>query len=176
MARFGIRLAAWALGSLLLTACLGGQTGQPGSADCASIWSDSDARNAAKAFVADYAAGLSWQEEPLGTASPTLVALDDTVQLTIGSDSAPVVAECGGLRIPVTVVLTTTTSGISESGDAEIVLSGPTKPLSGRLVFRGTRVHLDITLLEHSSAMTPEGSLDALDSELPGAAATLVEP
>lgn len=173
MARFGIRLAAWALGSLLLTACLGGQTGQPGSLDCAGVGSDSDA---AKAFVGNYAAGLSWQEEPLDTASPTVVTLDDTVQLTIGSDSAPVVAECGDLRIPVTVVLTTTTSGISESGDAEIVLSGPTKPLRGRLVFQGTRVHLNVTLLEHSAGMTPEGALEALDSDLPGAAATLVEP
>mgnify|MGYP001557196742 FL=1 len=98
------------------------------------------------------------------------------MELVIGNGSAPVIAGCGGLRIPVTVALKTAASGISESGDAEIVLSGPTKPLRGRLVFEGTRVRLDVSLLEHSAAMTPEGGLDTLDSELPGAAATLVEP
>jgi hypothetical protein len=177
MVRFGLRLVVWAFGSLLLSSCLGGQTGQPDVAACVDVWSASKARAAANAFVGTYEAALRWQEESLGSTATTPVALDDSLQLTIGSDGEPVTGHCSAtLRVPVTVTFATTTSGVTESGEAELVLGAATVPLQGRLVFSGERVQLDVTLLEHSAGMTPQGGLDALDSELPGAAATLVEP
>lgn len=177
MARFGLRTVAWAFGSLLLSSCLGGQTGQPDVATCVDVWSASKARAAAKAFVGTYEAQLQWQEEPLGSTETTPVALDDNAELTIASDGEPVTGHCSApLRVPVTVTLSTTTSGVTESGEAELVLGGATEPLQGRLVFSGGRVQLEVTLFEHSAGKTPQGGLDALDSDLPGAAATLVEP
>lgn len=177
MARLGLRWAALAFGSMLMSACLGGQTGQPDVAACDDVWSASEARAAAKAFVGTYEAALQWQEESLGSTATTPIALDDSVELTIGSDGEPVTGHCSAtLRVPVTVTLATTTSGVAESGEAELVLGAASVPLQGRLVFSGERVQLDVTLFERSAGMTPQGGLDALDSELPGAAATLVEP
>jgi hypothetical protein len=121
---------------------------------------------------------LLWQQEPLSSSTQTPVDLEDQLLLTIAYDGADAIRDCGGvLSVPVTVTLTTSESGIAESGDATLELSPSSGALAGSLSYESDRLALDAMLAEVARGVTLAGGFDALDEDLPGASAGFaVEP
>jgi hypothetical protein len=177
MLRLTLRGAIGVLSAALATACLGGQTGQPGSLHCnnsqlspSAAWGDTTVRAGAEALAGTYEVPLIWQ--------PAALDLEDNLQLTIVYDGGSALRDCNDrLRVPVTVTLTTSESGIAESGDATLELPGPSSALAGSLSYEGERVALDATLAEVAGGVALAGSFESLDEDLPGASASFhLEP
>lgn len=167
------------LATALATGCLGGQTGHSTNASCdseavelAAAWGGSTVLDAAQAFEGTYAASLQWQVEPRSATTHTPVELSDSVQLTINYDGATGSKSCAGqLSVPVAVTLTSSGSGLDESGSGTLSISPASGgALVGSLHFETLRVRLDATVDEATT--TVRGSLDGLDPALPGASAT----
>jgi hypothetical protein len=185
MVRLAFRGAIGVLSAALAGACLGGQTGQPTAASCDSAqlsasaeWGDTTVAAAAEAFAGTYEAPLLWQQEPLSASNHTPVDLQDSLQLTLAYNGASVLRDCADrLTLPVTVTLTTSESGIAESGDATLELSRSAGVLAGDLSYESDRLALDATLSEVAAGVALTGDFDSLDQELPGASASFaVEP
>ncbi|HKY38712.1 MAG TPA: hypothetical protein VJN18_22370 [Polyangiaceae bacterium] len=185
MVRLTFRGAIGVLSAALAAACLGGQTGQPSSASCGSAelsspaaWADTTVGAAAEAFAGAYEAPLLWRDEPRTASAPTPIDLQDRLQLTIAYDGARATRDCEGrLHVPVTVTVTTSESGIAESGGATLDLSRSMGVLAGHLSYDSDRVALDAALAEVAAGVSIAGGFDALDPELPGASASFaVEP
>lgn len=169
----------------LLGGCLGGQTGQPSSLECgpaelsaAAAWSGTTVGAASATFARTYEAPLLWQEEPRGMATHTAVALEDSLRLSIAYDGGSAERNCSDqLTVPVTVTLSTSDSGISETGDARLVLSGPGGSLTANLTYDSKRVTLYASLVEAGAAVSFKGGVDSLAIGLPGASASFaLEP
>jgi hypothetical protein len=185
MVRLAFRGAIGVLSAALATACLGGQTGEPTSGGCpgtqvssSAAWGKTTVGAAAEAFAGTYEAPLLWHEEPRSASTQPPLDFEDRLQLTIAYDDASAIRDCAsGLHVPVTVTLTSSESGIAESGDAWIELSRSSAPLVGNLSYESDRVTLDARLEEVSGGVTLAGDLDSLDEDLPGASASFaVEP
>jgi len=177
----------------LMSACLGGQTGQPGElasgGHCdpvplspTSPWRNTTVEAAATTFVGSYKAGLQWQQEPSSAAEHTPVDFTDSVQINVAYDGAQAIRNCNDqLTVPVTVAVTTSQSGIHESGAGSIQLSSTaaggagSSGLTGTLTYDGSRIRLGATVLEASLGAAPWGGFDALDAALPGASAAFTE-
>lgn len=180
MVRLAFRGAVGVLATVLATGCLGGQTGHStttGSCESKAVepgaaWGGTTVLGAAQAFEGTYAANLQWQVEPRSATTHTPVELSDSVQLTINYDGATGSQSCAGqLSVPVSVVLTTSESGLAESGSGTLsVAAAPDGGLMGTLHFETSRVRFDATL--DATMKTIRGSLDGLDPALPGASAT----
>lgn len=168
-----MRASIGLLWAALATACLGGQTGQPSSASCdtrelssSAAWSDSTVSAAAAAFVGTHEAPLSWQ--------PGVVGFQDRLQMTIFYEGKSARSACDGrLKVPVTVRLTSSDSGIDESGAAMLEIAGSSGALVGDLGYSGERLVLDVRLSEVAAGIRLAGDLRALDEDLPGASAGL---
>jgi hypothetical protein len=177
MERLKLRVAIGLLSAALATACLGGQTGQPSSATCggeqlssSAVWRDTTVGAAAAVFAATYEAPVLWQ--------PPVADSQDRLQLTIVYDGGSVRRGCDDrLTVPVTVTLTTSESGIAESGAATLEIAGRSGALVAELSYVGERVALDARLNEVTAGVTVAGDFESLDAELPGASAGFaVEP
>lgn len=185
MVRLAFRRAVVVLAAALATACLGGQTGQPtsgsGSCEPASLaptaaWGGTTVLAAAQAFEGTYRAGLQWRVEARASTVQTPVELPDSVQLTINYDNVKVGRSCADeLNVPVSVTLTTSDSGLAESGSGTLTIWPAAQGLSGRLHFESQRMRLDVMLDEVALATPPQGGLDALDQALPGASAVFTK-
>jgi hypothetical protein len=163
----------------LAAGCLGGQTGHATRGSCDSkalesgaAWGGTTVLGAAQAYEGTYAATLGWKVESRSATTHTPVELPDSVQLIINYDGATGSESCAGeLSVPVAVTLTTSESGLAESGSGTLsVAAAPDGGLIGTLHFETSRVRFDATLDAETSTM--RGSLDALDPDLPGASAT----
>jgi hypothetical protein len=131
---------------------------------------------AAQVFERSYTAGLLWQAEPRGSSLQTPVDLQDSVQLALAYRGANARLDCADqLRVPVSVTLTTSASGIAEAGDGTLTIDRSSQGLIGTLHYEGARVRLDASLTEVAPAQAPVGSFDALDPNLPGASASFTE-
>jgi hypothetical protein len=172
MAWLKLRGASGLLFGVLATACLGGQTGQPGSAtscdnhqlSSSAEWGDTTVAAAAATFAGTYDAPLLWQQ----------VAADfqDRLQLSIFYDGGGARRGCDGrLAVPVTVTLSTSESDITESGDATLEIAVSSGGLVGDLSYAGERVALDARLTEVAAGVSLVGDFASLDEELPGASA-----
>jgi hypothetical protein len=168
----------------LLAGCLGGQTGQPTAGSCgtplssSSEWSGTTVGAAVAAFAGTYEAPLQWHAEPRGASTLTPVDLQDSLQLSIVYDAASASSDCANrLRVPVTLTLSTSQSGIVESGGATLELTRPVAAMTGSLSYDGERVALGATLAEVAAGVSLAGDLDSLAEGLPGASASFaVEP
>jgi hypothetical protein len=178
MVTLAFRRAVVVLAAALATACLGGQTGQPTSGSCDSeslqpgaAWGGTTVQGAAQSFEGTYTASLQWQAEPRYAATHTPVELSDSVQLTINYDGAAGSNSCvGQLSVPVSVTLTSSDSGLAESGNGSLTIEPASDgTLVGVLHFETARGRFDATL--DRTAKAARGSLDALDPALPGASA-----
>jgi hypothetical protein len=178
MAWLKLRGASGLLFGVLATACLGGQTGQPGSAtscdnhqlSSSAEWGDTTVRAAAATFAGTYDAPLLWQ--------PITADFQDRLQLSIFYDGGSASRGCSGrLVVPVTVTLTTSESGIAESGAATLEIAVASAGLVGDLSYAGERVALDARLTEVAAGVSLAGDFESLDEDLPGASAGFaVEP
>lgn len=185
MVRLVTRGALGVLLAGLSTACLGGQTGEPASAQCpgdieysaTDPWEDTTVEAAASSFEGTYVARLVWRQQEPSSAEQAPLALDDELELTIDYHYADAVEKpCSpGLRVPLVVTLSSSESGIAEAHEAELSITRSAGHLSGRLHYLSERVELDVTLSEIAEGARLSGNLDALDAGLPGAAAEVVE-
>lgn len=176
MARQAVHGLLGVLAAALLSACLGGQTGEPGSAECghqqaaAAPWRGTTAGAAAALFAQAYEAPLVWQADG-GAAAP--LPLQDRLQLTIAYDGGGARADCNDdLTVPVTVTLATSQSAIAESGSALLRLSGSKGALVGSLKYRGEQVALQASLSQTAPTISLAGTVDALADGLPGVSAS----
>lgn len=176
MARLVFRGGVGVLLAALGSGCLGGQTGQPSSGTCdrdsvpaSATWGGTTVGAAAKAFDGPYEAPLLWQ---------TGMSSAEQLRLTIAHDAGSILRNCvNQLHVPVTVNVTTSESGISESGDATLELSISSDTVTGTLKYESERLVLTATLTQVSSGVALKGDLDALDPKLPGTSASFaVEP
>jgi hypothetical protein len=186
MSRLAFRGAVGVLAAALATACLGGQTGQPSSDDvsqCEAIqlsptaaWGGTTVEAAVHTFEGTYSSGLQWQAESRVATAPSLIELEDGAQLSVSYGGEQAQRDCGGQLIaPVVVTLTTTHSGLVDSGVGKLTLVRSSQALVGSLHYESKLVRLDAALDEAAAAMPPRGGFDALDSSLPGASATFTE-
>jgi len=172
------------MGVLLLAAlaagCLGGQTGQPSSATCeqtevspSASWSNTTVELAAQAFEGTYSAGLRWQVEPRGSNTQTPVELEDSLQLTITYGGTQAKTNiCGNqLSVPVSVMLTTSASGVADTAEGTLSIERAPQGLVANLYAESTLIRLHATLQEAALGAAPDGSFDALDANQPGASA-----
>jgi hypothetical protein len=184
MVRQAFRGAVGVLLAALLAGCLGGQTGQPSSLQCgsqlssSSEWSGTTVGVAAAAFTGTYQAPLQWQQESRFASTHTPVDVQDSVELTIAYENASANPDCGGgLRVPVVVTLTTSASGIAESGDAVLAIPPSRGALTGSLSYGSQRLGLDATLSEVSAGVSLTGGFESRVEGSPGASASFaVEP
>ena len=131
---------------------------------------------AARAFEGAYAAGLLWQVEPRAAVAHTAVDLRDSIQLSITYGSVTATRDCvDQLKVPVSVTLTTSASGLADSGDATLAIQRWSEGLVGTLHYESKLVRLDATLREIAAGSAPLASFDALDPQLPGASANFTE-
>lgn len=185
MSRLAFRGAVGVLAAALATACLGGQTGQPFSDDVGeceeqlsptAAWSDTTVEAAARAFEGTYASGLQWQAESRAASSHSSIEFEDGAQLSVSYGGEQARQDCPAqLIVPVTVTLTTTNSGVVDSGVGKLTIVRSSQTLVGSLHYESELVRLDATLDEAAAATAPRGAFDALDSSLPGASATFTE-
>lgn len=181
MVRLAFRDALGVLAAAALaTACLGGQTGQPTSGSgCDSTelepgdsWHGATVRATAQAFEGTYSARLEWQEEPRSSTLQTPVALVDSIQLTITYSNEEATRSCADeLSVPVSVSLSSSASGLVDSGKGTLTLSSGSPEGAATLHFGSQRVSLDAMLTPPRA----QGSLDAHDLALPGGSATFSE-
>lgn len=183
MSRPAFRGAVGVLAAALTTACLGGQTGQPSSDRCApvelsptAVWSSTTVEAAARAFEGTYASGLQWQAEARFAPPHTLIELEDAARLTVSYEGDEASRDCNDrLSVPVLVTLTTTESGLADSGVGELTIVRSSQALIGSLHYESKLVRLDATLDEVAVATAPRGGFDALDPTSPGLSATFTE-
>lgn len=179
MVRLAFRGAVGVLAAALATACLGGQTGQPTSGHCDSstvtatdAWSGTTVGAAVRAFEGTQGASLRWYSEARSAAESAPVEFADNVQLTISYHGDSASLGCtNDLRVPVSIQVTTSNSGVVEEGPVTLWISQTSQGLVGSLHYQSKLISLDATLDEAARATTPQGSLDALDGTLPGASA-----
>lgn len=183
MVRLAFRGAVGVLWAALATACLGGQTGQPDSLECGATqlsptasWSRTTVQGAAQSFDGTYNSGLRWQVEARSATTNPPVDLQDSAQLTISYRGAPARRDCADqLEVPVSVTLTSSDSGLAESGQTTLTISRSSQGLVGELHFESPRIKLDATLPELGTGNPPLASFDALDPSLPGASASFTQ-
>jgi hypothetical protein len=184
MVRLAFRGAVAVLWVTLAMGCLGGQTGQPASLDCGSTpssasaaWRGTTVAEAARAFEGTYAAGLLWYEEPRNAASHTTVQLQDSVQLSLAYTGGKATQyDCvEELKVPVSVTLTGSSSGLAESGKATLTIQPSSHGLVGSLHYESPSISFDATLHELASGAAPVASFDVFDPNLPGASAIFTE-
>ena len=185
MSRLAFRGAVGLLIAALASACLGGQTGQPSSdrAFCepaqlfpTEVWGSTTVEAAARAFEGTYASGLQWQVESRVATSHSSIAFEDGAQLSVSYDGEQAQHDCDDqLIVPVTVTLTTSNSGLVDSGVGKLTIVRSSQALLGSLHYESKLVRLDATLDEAAAATAPRGAFDALDSSLPGLSATFTE-
>ena len=167
----------------LASACLGGQTGEPSSFTCeraelspSATWSNTTVEAAARAFEGTYASGLQWQAESRSATTHSAIEFEDDAQLTVSYGGDKAHRDCfDELSVPVTVTLTTTQSGILDTGLGTIPIVRSSQSLVGSLHYESELVQLDATLDEAAAATAPRGGFDALDSSLPGLSAIFTE-
>jgi hypothetical protein len=107
------------------------------------------------------------------------VDLQDQAQLTIAYDGASATQDgcTRALSVPVTVTLTGSGSGLAESGQATLELTGSKGALGGKLTYQSERVVLYVGLTEGAAGVSLAGVLESLVEGLPGASASFdVEP
>lgn len=183
MARLVFHKAVGVLCAALAVGCLGGQTGQPSRADCSGMelsptatWSDTTVESAAQAFETPYTGSLHWQVEPRTSPNHTPVDFPDTALLAIVYTGASARRDCNDqLKVPVSVTLSSSQSGIAESGDTTLTLWRSSQGLVAQLHYESKRLRLDATLPDPTSGEAPVVTLDALTSDLPGASASFTE-
>jgi hypothetical protein len=183
MVRLTFRGAVGVLLATLVSACLGGQTGQPSSLDCGGTLSASDAWNgttvqlAAQSFEGTYNAGLQWQVEPRSATSHTPVDFQDSVQLVIAYQGARGSRDCSDqLSVPVSLTLTTSESGIIETSAATLIIERGEQGLAASLHASSVAIvpgvtSIDAALQVAANGAAPQGSFDTSDPNLPGASA-----
>ncbi len=131
---------------------------------------------AAQTFEVPYTVNLQWHVEPHTSPDHTPVDFPDSALLAIVYTGATASRDClDQLEVPVSVTLSTSESGIAESGNATLLLSRSSRGLQGKLSYQGKRVRLTAELPDPASSALPLASLDALDSDLPGASASFTE-
>lgn len=193
MVRQALRGARAVLLATLVSACLGGQTGQPGETTAAhcdppvqlsptSAWSGTTVQAAVTTFAGSYRAGLQWQQEPGSDPRHTPIDFADGAQINVAYDGADATQNClDQLTVPVTVAVTTSQSGIDESGRGSLVLwrnaagGAGSSRLTGSLTYGSSRIDLSATILEASLDAAPSGGFDSRDAALPGASAVFTE-
>lgn len=131
---------------------------------------------AAQAFEGTYTAGLQWRVEPRTELAHTPVELQDSVQLTIAYGGGKASLDCSDLlKVPVLVTLTTTDSGLAESGQATLEIWRSSQGLEASLRYESARVRLAAEFPLRATGGAPLVNIDALDPALPGASATFTE-
>jgi len=186
MSRLAIRGAVGVLWAALAAGCLGGQTGQPTSdrGYCeptqlapSANWSGTTVEAAAKAFEVPYTGSVQWQVEARTAATHTPVDFPDSALLAIVYTGASASTnDCfAQLTVPVSVTLSTSQSGIEESGDATLSIRRSSQGLAASLQYESKRIRLDATLPDPDSGGAPSVTFDALDPSLPGASASFTE-
>lgn len=156
----------------------GGQTGQPTSADCppgtpeaiqdTDTWHDAPAGPAAQAFEGEYSAGLSWFAGNAGDPSSP-VAFDDTLTLRVRRAASSLrVAHCKTqLLVPVSLVLSTSHSGIATTVEGELEVSSD-GPHRASLHIDTDALKLDTELVDATAGSSVSGSLVPKGTGAPG--------
>ena len=140
------------------------------------VWSNTTVEAAARAFEATYASSLQWQAESRSATSHRSIELEDAARLTISYDGDEATRDCNDqLSIPVLVTLSTTESGLADSGVGGLTIVRSSRALTGSLRYESKLVRLDATLDEAAVATVLRGGFDALDPTLPGLSATFTE-
>lgn len=156
-------------GALLIaaTSCLGGQTGQPSSADCDSSTASPDQAVdgvSPNAFVATFE---GTHEATLRWATSTGAA-DDELTLVVLRQTSPSAATdgCGQLGVTVDVALATREHGLLES--RAVTLHGSQGQLERAWLYvQGERVTLSATLTAVGGEVRISGTIRSSDPTLP---------
>lgn len=166
----GVLLAAVA------TSCLGGQTGQPTSANChkqllsGATWQGFTSEQLGRAFEGEHVAPLFWLQEPAGSATTQLVGLDDSLTLRLRYEGASGVLDCNSrLEVPMALELSTSNSALSDGGSAVLVLTDAQRPLRAFISFGGSVVAVSGMMSESAAGEPPEGTLQPRTGDAPGA-------
>lgn len=130
---------------------------------------------ARQAFVGTYTGMLAWEVEHVSELTQTPVELEDHVQLTIERPGQASLECSNQLRVPVSVTLSSSASGLKESGEATLFIPPSSGGLVAQLNYENSRIVLSVTLPEVAAGRSPSGFLDALDETLPGNSAQFIE-
>lgn len=184
MLRMAFQGVVLALAAASATACLGGQTGEPGSGLPAcppqqvvatAPWQGTTVKAAVQVFTGQYRTPLQWQQERLGASDNPPVAFQDDLTLTVDYVDADARVACNGkLDAPVTVTVTTSASGLAESGAGNLEVVSTSGALSAVLSFELGRVSIDAGLAPVATGTPPSGGMNVYDPTLPGKSAQFV--
>jgi hypothetical protein len=160
----------------LTSSCLGGQTGQPTSANCEkeplgdAAWYGFTSEQLGRAFEGEHAAPLFWLQEPAGSATTQLVGLDDSLSLRLRYEGTSGVLDCNSrLEIPMALELSTSNSALSDGGSAVLVFTDAERPLRASISFVGSAVAVSGMMSESAAGEPPEGTLQPRTGDAPGA-------
>jgi len=160
----------WLALGLLLAGCVGGQTGQPGSADIPGTCDVSPNQpvngqspaELARRYEGSHSSRMRWVTiEPRD--GGTMVANDEiTIDVRYRGEGG---TSCDGLSVPVTVVVTTKNNGVNETGTGSLTAS-----LLGSAIldFNDQHVTVSATLWALNGAFTMSGKLYPHDGTLSG--------
>ncbi|HVJ15635.1 MAG TPA: hypothetical protein VM686_09340 [Polyangiaceae bacterium] len=167
----------------LTPSCLGGQTGQPDSATgcepralpVGSSWQGRTAAELAAAFEGTHRASLDWREEALSSQQQTPVAFEDAIAISIrASGAAGTLVSCDrALDIAVQVEVTTSESGLRESGIGTLSFTKVEPVLTAELSFDGATLVLFATMTQTDAALAPQGWFVPQVAGAPGGSARI---
>ena len=166
---------AWALCIALTVSCGGGQTGQPGDGSCrvTTVSSDSSFESStvaerARSFSGVQRAKLRWQRSVPGVDTPAPVDLVDGVTLNVVYEGASATLACDSLTVPVTLTVTSTASGIAETGPALLRFALGGSPHSATIEYSSVTLSLTAQLSETNDGVSPSGRLEPRTQRAPG--------
>lgn len=181
-ARRGARFGAALLSACALSACLGGQTGQPDSASCQPTLASGDVapdqdyggitpRALAQAFVGTHSAPLLWRTGVLAAPDSRQVGAADEITLVVsyadsaGSGSDTCISQ---LSVDVAVDITTRDTGLHETGTLTLVaINGVVNPASFTVTSDAAAVSAMFSAASNSLEIS--GTLEPLSGSWPSA-------
>ncbi len=170
--RISRRVLAW-LSAALVSACVGGQTGQPDSDDCRKSlsahqsWRGQSVRGLAEALAGTHTGHLQW--EGVADAVPP-----DNISIRVAYAGEGAITDCGELlEVPVALEISTEQSGVAEQGKGTLVFRSTEAPLVASLSYSGSDVEgLSAALTEARLGVAPEGNMHVRGADYPASTAT----
>lgn len=180
MARWRRGLSVWLASAILLVGCFGGQTGEPASvASCEPQTVSRDQSvdgvspaELARAFEGRHTAPLGWH--PWNGRDGAPPPDNDEIAVTVTYEGADA-SLCDELQVEVALDVTTKFNGVHETGKVNLFAT-PGVLDSVSLRFSGNRVDVDATLNRVDGVVTLSGTLDSIDTGLPGMSAVFPPP
>ena len=158
------------LSAALMPSCSeGGQTGQPSVGNCGQmeVAPDSPYHHGttpellAHGFEGTHLARLVWSEDqPLFSSLSALDDYEDSIAITLLYEGEQAYWGCPGLKIPVTVIIETSASGISETGPGSLTVLSAKLPYRASLGYAGPTFSLSAELRGRAANVAPVGNLE----------------